>query len=100
MIRGRITSVTISTTLCSVLTFLLLSALCEDGPSSALRAMGYWPLGLWEALKSLALVTLLFAGPLYEVLVVDGLWRDWMTLQPLCSVWNEWTSWRNLVMVS
>lgn len=100
VIRGRITSVIISTTLSSILTFLLLSALAEDGSSSPLQAMGYWPLGLWESIRSLFLVGLLFAGPLYEALVVHGLWKDWTTLRPLSDVWHEWTSWRNLVMVS
>lgn len=100
VIRGRITSVTISTALCSVLTFLILSALSEGGSSPPLRAMGYWPLGLWDAVRSLLLVALLFAGPVYEALVIDGLWREWMTLQPLYGVWHEWTTWRNLVMVS
>lgn len=62
--------------------------------------MGYWPLGLWDSLRSLLLVALLFSGPLYEALVLDGLWEDWMTLQPLFNIWYEWTSWRNLVAVS
>ena len=100
VIRGRITSVSISTALCSVVTFLVLSALSENESSSALQAMGYWPLGLWDALRSLLLVALLFAAPLYEALLIDGLWKEWTTLRPLYSVWHEWTSWRNLVMVS
>ncbi|SPN98308.1 related to CAAX prenyl protease 2 [Cephalotrichum gorgonifer] len=102
VIQARITSVTVSTALCSVLTFLILSARSDDGSDSGsispLRAMGYWPLGLWHSLRSLALVALLFAGPLYEALVVYGMWKDWTTLQPLYDIWYEWTSWRNFVV--
>lgn len=99
VIQGRITSVTISTALCSVLTSIILWARSGDGSSPPLQAMGYWPLGIGDSLRSLLLVALLFAGPLYEALVLDGLWKDWTTLQPLVNVWHEWTSWRNLVAV-
>lgn len=100
VIRARITSVTISTGVCSALTFFILTTRSSDESSSPLRVMGYWPLGILDALRSLLLVALLFAAPLYECLVVDGSWRDWTTLQPLHNVWHEWTSWRNLVVVS
>ena len=91
---------TVSTALCSIFTFLILSTRSEDGSSRPLQAMGYWPLGLRDTLRSLLLVALLFSGPLYESLVFDGLWKDWLVLRPLLNVWYEWTSWRNLVAVS
>lgn len=100
MIQGRIKSVTVSTALCSTFTFLILTTRSEDDSSRPLQAMGYWPLGLRDTLRSLLLVALLFSGPLFESLVLDGLWKDWLMLRPLLSTWHEWTSWRNLVAVS
>jgi prenyl protein peptidase len=63
--------------------------------------MGYWPVGLAETLKSCLLTGLLFAAPLYEALVIDGGWREWISgFQPLRDIWAEWPAWRNLVAVS
>jgi hypothetical protein len=61
--------------------------------------MGYWPLGLAEAAKTLGLTALLFAAPLYERLLIDGCWEDWLTLKPLAMVWADWPAWRNFVAV-
>lgn len=61
--------------------------------------MGYWPLGLLEAATSLFLTALLFAGPLYERLFIDGAWHAWLRLEPLNAVWSDWPSWRNFVAV-
>lgn len=64
-----------------------------------LHLMGYWPPGLGEAARALWLTALLFAGPLYESLVVDGAARQWTTLQPLKELWVDWPTWRNMVAV-
>lgn len=61
--------------------------------------MGFWPPGLIEAGACLLLTIVLFAAPLYETLLIDGLWEDWRGLGPLIRVWTQWTSWRNIVMV-
>jgi prenyl protein peptidase len=61
--------------------------------------MGYWPVGLVPTVKACFLTALLFAAPLFEALVVDGLWQDWARLQPLKDLWSQWTSWRNYVAV-
>ena len=100
-IRARVRSVTFSTTVCSLCTFLLLRQSANPlavslGPW---HLMGYWPAGLVDALKILFLTGLLFAGPLYECLLIDGAWRQWPRLEPLRLVWSEWPVWRNLVAV-
>ncbi|KAI1074073.1 hypothetical protein F5B20DRAFT_564766 [Whalleya microplaca] len=59
--------------------------------------MGYWPPGLAETGKSLFLTAVLFAGPLYETLVVDGAWPVWLSRQPWERRYGEWTTWRNIV---
>lgn len=53
-----------------------------------------------ETLRTCFLTGVLFAGPLYECLVVDGVWREWVDgMQPLRHVWAEWPAWRNYVAV-
>lgn len=66
----------------------------------AVHSMGYWPIGLPEAAKTLLLTAVLFAGPLYETFIVHGAWRDWLSFQPVSELFNEWTTWRNIVAVN
>ncbi|EHK48453.1 CaaX prenyl protease [Trichoderma atroviride IMI 206040] len=97
-IRARIWTVSLSTTACSLATFFILRHVCSGTACSALRLMGYWPLGVTETLKTCLLTGALFAAPLYECLVVDGVWREWVDgLEPLRHVWAEWPAWRNYV---
>lgn len=96
-ICARIRAVSLSTGACSLATFTLLSA--HPAAANPWRLMGYWPLGLVEAARSLSLTALLFAAPLYETLVIDGTWSRWLRLQPLSALWSSWSSWRNLVAV-
>ncbi|PKS11867.1 hypothetical protein jhhlp_001161 [Lomentospora prolificans] len=97
VIQARIKAVTISTALCSTFTLILLSKQFDGGLTEALQAMGIWPIGLSESFRCLVLVALLFAGPLYETLLIDGLWEDLIRLAPLKGLWYEWTMWRNIV---
>lgn len=63
--------------------------------------MGIWPLGLCEVAQNIVLTSLLFAGPLYECLIIDGTWRDWANgLEPIKYVMQDWSSWRNMVAVT
>lgn len=68
--------------------------------AEALHALGYWPFGLVETVKCFLLTAVLFAGPLYEYLVIDEGWRDWLALQPVTTLCSEWMTWRNIVAVS
>ena len=99
MIRARITSVTLTCLVCSALTVYILT---RDGHATAADAahlMGYWPVGLPETGRALLLTAGLFAGPLFEHLVVDSGWRAWTDLSPLKGLLGEWTTWRNIVAV-
>ncbi|EFQ28668.1 CAAX amino terminal protease [Colletotrichum graminicola] len=99
VIRTRITSVLFSTGVCSALTYVILARLPDGAlPFGPLHAMGYWPLGIVESAACLALTVTLFAAPLYETLLIDGVWEDWRAFDPLVRVWTQWTTWRNIVM--
>ncbi|KAI1803229.1 hypothetical protein F4811DRAFT_554076 [Daldinia bambusicola] len=97
VIRARITSVSLTCVACSTITYVILTSLDRATAAEALHALGYWPLGLVEAAKCLLLTAILFTGPLYERLVVDEGWRDWLSLQPLSDLFGELTTWRNIV---
>lgn len=59
--------------------------------------MGYWPVRLIESAKALLLTAILFAGPLYESLFIDGGWRR--IGSGLQRLWQSWPEWRNVVAV-
>ncbi|KAI5457911.1 hypothetical protein BGZ63DRAFT_416973 [Mariannaea sp. PMI_226] len=97
-IRARIFVVSLSTTACSLVTVALLSSQpSQEKELQSLRLMGYWPPGIIEAARALWLTALLFAGPLYESLVIGGAFRQWLTLEPLRMLWVDWPTWRNMV---
>lgn len=62
--------------------------------------MGLWPVGLWETASSLLLTAILFAGPLYETLLLDGAWEQWTSFRAFSDGWNSLITWRNIVIVS
>lgn len=98
VIKARIRLVTYSTAVCSLSTAAIVMWLYPH--NSPLHLLGYWPIGPVETLKVLLLNTLLFAGPLYECLLIDGVWEEWADgMQPLRLVLSEWTEWRNIVAV-
>ncbi|KAF3770299.1 Abi-domain-containing protein, partial [Cryphonectria parasitica EP155] len=98
VIRARITAVSLTCALTSLCTLGVLVVTGKYENAQALHAMGYWPVGVVESFRALLLTALLFAGPLFEALVVEGGWRSWVTLEPMKMVLEEWTAWRNYVM--
>ncbi|KAI8954602.1 CaaX protease [Xylaria longipes] len=97
VIRARIASVSLTCVVCSLITFVILTSQGRATNGEALHSMGYWPLGLAEAGRSLLLTAILFSGPLYETLLVDGAWRRWFGPQPVSGLFSEWIRWRNIV---
>ncbi|KEY67290.1 hypothetical protein S7711_04543 [Stachybotrys chartarum IBT 7711] len=104
-IRARIRAVSLSTAACSLSTLLILygrQARDEHATAGPVQLspwhhMGYWPVDLAVSAKALLLTALLFAGPLYECLVIDGAWAEWARLEPVKQAWRDWPTWRNLV---
>lgn len=80
--------------------YLILSYFGHGDASSHLHAMGFWPLGIKETASTLLLTATLFAGPLYETLLLDGAWKEWTSLRALSSTWSSLITWRNIVIVS
>jgi prenyl protein peptidase len=105
VIRARIRSVTLSCLFCTAATYVVLSRPRPGSgdpptaPREVLHQLGLWPPALWDSLRVLFLTALLFAGPLFSYLVVERGWADWVRLAPLKEVWEEWTTWRNIVAV-
>ncbi|KAI1738319.1 CaaX protease [Xylaria scruposa] len=97
VIRARVTSVSLTCVVCSLITLVILTSQGRATYGEALHSMGYWPLGLAETGKSLLLTAILFSGPLFETLIVDGGWRRWFSLQPVSGLFSEWITWRNIV---
>ncbi|CAK7274422.1 CAAX prenyl protease [Sporothrix epigloea] len=113
VIRARITSVSLSCGICSIVTFLVLTSHGNAGDATrlsgrdAIHMMGYFPVGLAETINCLLLTAGLFLGPLFEHLVVERGWRAWVglpspdvprarVLGPLFQL-DDWVSWRNYV---
>lgn len=59
--------------------------------------MGYWPIRLTQSAKALLLTAILFAGPLYESLIIEGGCQHLGS--GLLDVWRNWPDWRNIVAV-
>lgn len=93
---------TVSCVVCSVTSFLVLTAAGEDVHLSrswdALHHLGYIPVGFAETINCLMLTATLFIGPLFEAGIVEGRWKDWIRLRD-AEVLSSWSGWRNLVAV-
>ncbi|KAL1871590.1 hypothetical protein VTK73DRAFT_1980 [Phialemonium thermophilum] len=96
-IRSRIRSVLISCSLCCLCTYCILVRDAHSSVSEALHLMGLWPLSLYDSARATLLTAGLFAGPLFAYFFVQGGAREWMNLEPLRELWEEWTTWRNII---
>ncbi|KAK3368046.1 hypothetical protein B0H63DRAFT_528433 [Podospora didyma] len=97
VIRARIRSVVTSCLVCYAATYAVLVGPAGASTAEVLHLIGLWPPALAESVRAVALTALLFAGPLFSYLVVDDGWRDWLCLDPLRDVWDDWLTWRNIV---
>ena len=91
---------TASCIICSVATFIVLSSIKNGTSLNSIHTMGYFPTGLEETVKALALTAILFLGPLFEAGIVEGGWRRWIRLRGLHAAISGWIGWRNIVAVS
>jgi prenyl protein peptidase len=65
-----------------------------------LRLLGVWPVSPVDTIRTMLLVIILFAGPIFEHGIVDGSWRDWIKLEGFRETLSSWIGYRNFVVVS
>ncbi|KAI0115822.1 CaaX protease [Nemania sp. FL0031] len=97
VIRARVASVSLTCVVCSLITLAILTSRGQATYGDALHSMGYWPLGLAETGRALLLTAILFSGPLYEALLVDGGWKQCFSREPVTGLLTDWIRWRNII---
>lgn len=97
VIKGRIASVTTSCIISSVCTFIILCTADHETPLQALHILGWYPVGVEESVKAVALTAILFLGPLFEAGIAEGRWRSWMRLRGLNTTISGWIGYRTFV---
>ncbi|KAG9195380.1 prenyl protein peptidase [Alternaria panax] len=96
-IRARVRAVTVSTLVCSVLTVVVLYQ-HDASALEVLGLLGMWPVSPLDTLRTMLLVTILFAGPIFEHGIVDGGWRDWVKLNGVHESLSSWIGYRNFIV--
>lgn len=61
--------------------------------------MGFWPVSLIDTAKTMLLVCILFAGPLFEAGIVEDYLKDWISGAYIRESLGSWTGYRNFVVV-
>jgi len=69
-------------------------------PAGILQLLGVWPVSLLDTARTMLLVAILFAGPLFERGIVDGGLKDWIVCRGLYETLSSWVGYRNYVVVS
>lgn len=96
-IRARTRTVNLSTVVCSLTTVLVLSR-NHVSASQILTLLGLWPISPLDTARTMLLVTILFAGPIFEYGLVDGDWKDWIRLRGLRETLSSWIGYRNFIV--
>jgi prenyl protein peptidase len=63
------------------------------------KLMGLWPVSFVDTARSMLLVAILFAGPLFEQGIVDRHWKHWIQASHLQETLSSWMGYRNYVVV-
>ncbi|CAO2648543.1 Nn.00g078100.m01.CDS01 [Neocucurbitaria sp. VM-36] len=96
-IRARTRAVTFSTLICSAVTVLVLYK-HDVSATETVKLLGLWPVSLFDTARSMLLVTILFAGPIFEHGVVDHGLKDWIRLGGVYETLSSWIGYRNFVV--
>lgn len=98
-IRARTRAVTFSSFLCCVLTVVVLYK--HDVTATGVsKLLGVWPISPLDVARTMLLVIILFAGPIFEHGFVDGGFQDWIRLRGVRDSLSSWIGYRNFVVVS
>lgn len=95
VIRARIRAVGLSCAASTIVTLYIIIHFGHGSTWDVLRLLGIWPIDLFDIVKVLALVAILFSGPLFESLVVDGEWRSISYHGFKATFFDSWVAWRN-----
>lgn len=98
-IRARVRAVTFSCLASVALTIYVLHQAGHVPAPEILRLLGFWPVSLLDIARSMLLVAILFAGPLFEYGIVDGGLKDWIRGKRVYEVLSSWIGYRNYVVV-
>lgn len=98
-IRARSRAVFITSILCFAFTVVVQSLVGGVSPNESFRCMGLFPVSSTDLVKSMLLICILFAGPLFEQGFVAGDWRSWLRWRTIrAEVYDDWIGWRNFVV--
>lgn len=98
-IRARVRSVTFSTLVCFAITAYVLSKYGEASSETVLKPCGLWQVSLIDTAKTVLLVSILYAGPLFEEGIVEGNLKGWLRGSALTEAFGTWQGFRTLVVV-
>jgi prenyl protein peptidase len=98
VIRARVRSVTLTCLACALLNISLLAFHAHATPRDVLRLWGLYPISLPDIVKLLALVSVLFIGPLFKTLIVEGEYRFLTPSNLKTSLFSSWIAYRNLII--
>ena len=89
---------TFSTIVCAIITVYVLYE--HDVPAlSVFQLLGLWPVSLIDTARTMLLVMILFAGPLFEHGIVDSGLRRWIRRHEVYEIMSSWIGYRNFVVV-
>lgn len=96
-IRARTRAVTLSTILCCAITVAVLYK-HDVSVFQVFKLLGLWPISLVDTARTMLLVAILFAGPIFEHGLVDGGWKGWVKLNGVHETLSSWIGYRNFVV--
>lgn len=89
--------VTLACIVASAATLYLLLVTAQVDPTSALHILGWWPIQPVTILRCLLLTTLLYLGPLFELVFVDRIFSQLRRGRAIVESLSSWQGYRNYV---
>lgn len=97
VIRARVRAVTFACILASSATLYLLVVTARLKAGDALHLLGWWPIQLADVAKCCALTFLLYTGPLFEKIFIEGAVNDFRRGRKVVESLSSWQGYRNYV---
>ncbi|KIW79374.1 hypothetical protein Z517_05986 [Fonsecaea pedrosoi CBS 271.37] len=99
VIRARIRTVTLACIIGTTGTLYLLVGTAKLSVTDALHMLGCWPVRPWDLLRSFALTLLLYVGPLFEKVFVEGEFDNLRQrgVAAISETLSSWQGYRNYV---